>query len=281
MGVTRGPWGWCLAGGYPNPDWLVAILTLILMDFTMPIVPDSDRASVTALFKTVLQKCTVEAIDAIMDTSSTHERTGVDAVQVGNAGRKVTRAGLSAIGLDLAHAVLMDYVKPVVSAPELQYLFPDEASDVSVDTLASLLDESKKRVAEFVPPAFSQFEGMLSLSDVIKDHEKGEQDVREARKGNKDGYRTLRIILRKDSRLHQSASLWAAMILPRVLFDMYGMDISDQSRKRRIEREEDEARKRSRSVVEPAPAGPAAGAGATCTSTTEFCHDDSDETYGR
>ena len=132
-----------------------------------PSLGSADRASVTALFKPVAQRCTADAINEMMAKYSSHAKTGIDAIQVGVDGRKINRANFPKLGVDLAHAVLVNYIKPIVTAPELQHLIPAEPCDASVDTLATLLDESHKRVEKFAPPAFHRFESLITLSDVV------------------------------------------------------------------------------------------------------------------
>ena len=93
---------------------------------------ESSRASITTLFKPVSTQYTIAGIDEMLNKYSDHQDVGIAFIRVGLDGRQLNRANLPKMGAELAHVVLENYVKPVVTAPELQYLFPSNASDATV-----------------------------------------------------------------------------------------------------------------------------------------------------
>ena len=52
-----------------------------------------------------------------------------------------------------------------------------------------------------------------------------------------------------DSRFHQTAKAWASMIVPNIIFSVFGQDASASARKRRLDYEEEKEAKRLRGVA--------------------------------
>ena len=223
-----------------------------------------DKAVIETLFAPIVSSVNIAGIDGFLAAVG-KSAVGISAVQVAKGSRARVRVAMDADDLTLLPGELVafflhKYVKPVVSAPELQYLFPAAAgnSEANFNTLAMLLGESGARVPGWQPLTISKMEHTLYLSDIVTDHTVSGLELHEPGNLENPEWRRIEIDLEGDSKFHQMAGAWANLIVPDIIYAVYKQDASQQARKRRLEVEEEESIKRARVS---ASAGGAAAAG--------------------
>ena len=233
------------------------------MEFSMPVdVQTYNKQGVDDLFTDLVRRLSISGVDAYVKDVLQDERVGVEAIQIRPGGRGIsviTSETLGLVSAELVYVFLNQYIKPVVTAPELQYLFPLVPGDgqAAFGTLAMLLEESSKRVTNWQQLEINNMDRMIEMSGPLASFRPTDKVIRKAPVGSSE-YRRLKVSMSGDSQFHQKVSAWASMIVPGILYAVLGVDASDQSRKRRLDREEESRAKRARDTAHSAAAAASA-----------------------
>ena len=151
------------------------------------------------LFVDLVRRLSITRVDAYVNDVLKDERLGVEAIQIRPGGRGVnvlTSETLRFVPAELVYVFINQYIKPVVSSPELQYLFPLVPGDgvASFGTLAMLLEESSKRVHNWHPLEISNMDHMIEMTGPLASFRPNDKEViRKAPEGSSE-YRRLKVM---------------------------------------------------------------------------------------
>ena len=84
-----------------------------------------NKQCVEDLFGEMVEKLTLRGVETYVVETLEASYLGVDAIQVREGVNKVNSTNLGFLPSELVWVFLNHYIKPVITAPELQYLFPD------------------------------------------------------------------------------------------------------------------------------------------------------------
>jgi len=237
------------------------------MEYDMgPDLSTYDKQSVVSMFEKLVARVTPEGIGEFMDGHVYGREVGIDAIQTQHGASAVTANDLQMLPGELILSFLNEYVRPVVTAEELQYLFPDRVGDGEAlfSTLAMLICESQRLIKGFKPFEFKNVDSVFTLETTITGKDgaayvaKGSELrlPKPKKSGDAPHWRRMQIEFSRDSMFHQRVRQWATGALPYIIYATFEIDASAKAGKRRIERDEATARaKRARS------GGSAAGSG--------------------
>ena len=186
------------------------------LEFSMPVdVQTYDKKDVDDLFVDLVRRLSITGVDAYVKEVLKDERMGVEAIQIRpSSGRGatgvLTSETLGFVPAELVHQFLNQYIKPVVTSPELQYLFPAVPGDgqASFGTLAMLLVESSKRVNNWQPLEINNMDHMIEMSAPLASFQATDKVIKKAASGSNE-YRRLKVSMAGDSQFHQKVSAWA------------------------------------------------------------------------
>ena len=128
-----------------------------------------DKQTVMTMFSDLVDRVTPKGIGEFMDGHIYSREVGIDAIQTQHGASAVTANDLQMLPGELILSFLNEYVKPVVTADELQYLFPDQVGDGEAlfSTLAMLLCESKRLIKGWKPFVFKSVDNVFTLETTM------------------------------------------------------------------------------------------------------------------